>query len=182
MYANAAIMNPIRFLCIQKYAKLPVSNLTIRGEKRTSALEMSPPPLLLELLCRGPGDQYTAKLSASAKSWLLLLPPGKGAVAKGTPRLPLPTLSGCSGFRGTVGQSQQRNRPAERDHLLYIFRSSHSLLLQNQRTAQVGRNLERSSSPTFCGKGCLLSSTLRSAHLITSSDGDSTTSLGMLFQ
>lgn len=77
MYANAAIMNPIRFLCVQKYAKLPGSNLTIRGEKRTSALDMSSPPLLLELPCTGLGCWYTAKLPAPAKSWLLLLLPGK---------------------------------------------------------------------------------------------------------
>lgn len=85
MYANTAMMNPIRFLCIQKYARLPVSNIMIRGAKRTSALETSPLSLLLELLCTGLGSWYTAKLPAPAKScWLLQLSGNRGTAAEGT--------------------------------------------------------------------------------------------------
>lgn len=111
MYANTAIMNPITFLCIQKYARLPVSNIMIRREKRTSALETSPPSLLLELLCTGLGSWCTAKLPAPAKPWWLLELPGKrGTAAEATQRLALPTLLGCSRFEGTAGQGQKSNR------------------------------------------------------------------------
>lgn len=111
MYANTAMMNPIRFLCIQKYARLPVSNIMIRGEKRTSALETSPLSLLLELLCTGLGSWYTAKLPAPAKScWLLQLSGNRGTAAEGTQRLALPALPGCSRFTGAAGQGQQNNR------------------------------------------------------------------------
>lgn len=69
MYANTAIMNPIRFLWTQKYARLPVSNTMIRRKKRTSALETSPMSLLPESLRTGLGSWYTAKLPAPSKSW-----------------------------------------------------------------------------------------------------------------
>lgn len=78
MYANTTVMNPMRFLCVQKYARLPVSDIMIKREKRTSVLEISPLSLLLELLCTGLGSScYTAKLPAPAKSWWLLQLPGK---------------------------------------------------------------------------------------------------------
>lgn len=151
MYANAAIMNPIRFLCVQKYAKLPGSNLTIRGEKRTSALEMSSPPLVLELPCTGLGCRYTAKLPAPAKSWLLLLLPGKEShCGLGSSEVALThftRLQWCQ--RYSWSKPTEKQRLAGHDHPLYIFRSSHSLVLQNPRTAQVGRALERSLGPTI---------------------------------
>jgi len=124
MYAKAALMNPIRFLCVQKYAKLPVSNLTIRGEKRTS----SPPSLLLGAALHGARVLARCKTPSSCKA-LAAAAWERDAAAEGTLRSPLPTLPGCSGFRGTAGQSQQRNRPEEHDHLLCIFRRSFSVLL-----------------------------------------------------
>lgn len=149
MYANAAIMNPIRFLCVQKYAKLPGSNLMIRGEKRTSALEMSSPPLPLELPCTGLGCRYTAKLSAPAKSWLLLLPGKERHCGLGSSEVALTRFTRLQwGQRYSWWKPTEKQRLAEHDHPLYIFRSSHSLVLQNPRTAQVGRAFERSLSPT----------------------------------
>lgn len=55
---------------------------------------------------------------------------------------------------------------------------------KNPRIAQAGRDLERSSAPTFVGKGHRMRfSSILSNHILkTFGDGDSTTSLGRLFQ
>lgn len=95
MYANTAIMNPIRFLSTQKYARLPVSNVMIRRENRNSSLETSSLSVLLELLSAGLGSWYTAKLPAPAKSWWLLQLPGKEALQ----------LRGCRGWHCSLYQA-----------------------------------------------------------------------------
>lgn len=63
-------------------------------------------------------------------------------------------------------------------------RKPHQRVLQHHRTAQVGRDLERSLRPAFCGKGTLgeITSTLSNHVLKTSGDGRSTTPPGRLFQ
>lgn len=43
MYANAALISPVRFVSAQKYAKLPVSHLSARG-KDFSLEDVTPLP------------------------------------------------------------------------------------------------------------------------------------------
>lgn len=182
MYANAAIMNPIRFLCIQKYAKLPVSSLTTRGGKRTSALEMLPPSLLLEVPCMGLGCWYAAKLSAPAKSWQLLLCGKERRYSQGDSEVALAHFTRLRWFRGTIVQSQQRNRDLQ--SVITCFVVSGARIHFYYRITEQPK-LEGTSTDMvqpFVGKGDYYLAPWDWPILKTSSDEDSTTSLGRLFQ
>lgn len=158
-----------------------MSSLTIREEKRSSALEMSSLSLLLELFCMGLG-------AGMLQNGQLLQSPGCCCLGKrchdrGDSNISFACFTRLQWVqRYFWSRPKEKQRPMKCDHLLCIFRSSYSLLLQNHRTAQVGRYLEKPSGPTFCGKESLLSSTLGLGHLEISTDEDSTASLGRLYQ
>lgn len=67
---------------------------------------------------------------------------------------------------------------------LFAHRPNELFLSENYRTAQVGRDLERSSGPRLWEKGSSMRlwSTQCSCVLKTSSAGDPATTLGRLFQ
>lgn len=147
---------------------------------------MSPPSLLLELLCAGLGCWDAAKLSAPEKSWLLLLLlPGKErCCGRGTSEVALARFTRLQCVqRYHWSKPREKQRPVGRAVTCFMFSGAHIhfyyRIIEQPRVEGILKDL---LVQAFCGKGSLSSSTLGLAHLENSSDGDSTTSLGRLFQ